>query len=162
MTDVKENFSKLKERRLNLEVMLGDNRIVRVVGEGTIYFQRESLSPLNVTKVFYVLGLKKNLISVSTIEDRGYEVVFSGGHELMYPKGGSIALAKVIEIRHGKLYRFLFQPVGALVSSASDRTHSSTSHRDLCEYLVHRKWGFPPHDKCQRALLRAYREEAQS
>ena len=79
MTSVRENFSKLTEKRLNLEVVLGDDHIVRVVGEGTISFQRDSLPPLNVTKVLYVPRLKKNLISVSTIEDKEYEMVFSGG-----------------------------------------------------------------------------------
>ena len=58
---------------------LGDERIVKVVGVGTVSFHRESLSPLTVSEVLYVPGLKKNLISVSTIEDKGYEVTFKGG-----------------------------------------------------------------------------------
>lgn len=75
-----------------------------------------------MTEVLHVLGLKKHLISVSTIEDRGYEVTFRGGQVLMYPRGGSIDLAKVIEVRHGRLYRFLYQLVGALMSDVSDGT----------------------------------------
>lgn len=122
MIAVKEHFVDFAERRLNLEVVLRNDRTVRAVGEGTISFQRESLPPLNVTEVLYVLVWKKNLTSVSTIEHRGYEVVFRGGQVLMYPKGASIASAKVIEVRHGKLYRFLFQLAGALVSSVSDNT----------------------------------------
>lgn len=51
-----------------------------------------------MTEVLYVVGLKKNLISVSTIEDIGYEVTFRGGHVLMYPRGGSIDSAKVIVV----------------------------------------------------------------
>ena len=108
MTSVREHFSELIERRLNLEVVLGVDRIVRVVGEGTISFQRESLPPLNVIDVLYVLGLKKDVISASMIDDKGDEVVFNGEQVLMYPRGGSIASAKVIEVRHGKLYKFLF------------------------------------------------------
>ena len=42
-------------------------------------FQREFQQPMVVRDVFYVPRLKKNLISVSTIEDRGYEVVFLDG-----------------------------------------------------------------------------------
>ena len=48
----------------------------------------------------------------------------------MYPIGGSINLGKVIGVRHGRLYRFAFQPLRALMSSVSDGT---TNSRDLCE-----------------------------
>lgn len=133
MTSVKEHFSEFTEKRLNLEVVLGDDRTVRVVGEGIVSFQRESLPPLKVTEVLYVSGLKKNLNSVSTIEDIGYEVVFKDGPVLMYPTGGSIASAKVSGVRHGKLYRFLYQSLEALVSSVNDGIQSSTNTMNLCE-----------------------------
>ena len=51
----------------------------------------------------------------------------------MYPKGGSIDLAKVIGVCHGKHYKFLYHPVGALINSVNDDTKSSTSNIDLCE-----------------------------
>ena len=60
-------------------------------------------------------------------------MAFRDGQVVMYPKGGSITSAKVIGVRHGKLYKILFQPTGALVSSVSVSTHSSTSYRKLCE-----------------------------
>ena len=44
---------------------------------------------------------------------------------LLYPKGGNITSARVIGVRQEKLYRLLFQTVGALTCS--------TSNRDLCE-----------------------------
>ena len=100
---------------------------------GTISFQRESLPPLAVSDVLYVPGLKKNLIFVSTIEDKGYEVTFRSGQVIMYPRGSSIDSGKVIGVRHGKLYRIRFQPVGALVSSVEDSTQTTSNNRDLCE-----------------------------
>ena len=48
MTGVREQFTQFSEKELNLEVELGDNRIVRAVGVGTVSFQRESLPPLKV------------------------------------------------------------------------------------------------------------------
>ena len=120
MTNVRDQFTQFLERRFNLEVELGDDRIVRAIGVGIVSFQRESLPPLNVSEVLYVPGLKKNLISVSTIEDKGYEVTFRRGEVIMYPRGGSIDSGKVIGVRHEKLYRFTFQSVGALVSSVGD------------------------------------------
>lgn len=80
------------------------------------------MPPLTVSEVLYVSGLKKNLISVSTIEDKGYEATFRGGQAIMYPSGSSIELGKVIGVRHRKLYWFTFQQVGALVSSVGDNT----------------------------------------
>jgi hypothetical protein len=58
--------------------MLGDNTIVREVERGTISFQRELMPPLVFRDVLYVLGLKNNFISVSSIQDRGSEVSFRG------------------------------------------------------------------------------------
>ena len=87
MTGVREYFSELSESDTNVEVVLGDDRVVRAVGVGTLTFQRESKPPLKVTEVFYVPGMRKNLISVSALEDRGYEVLFRGGQVLMYPRG---------------------------------------------------------------------------
>lgn len=135
MIGVKEQFTQFSKKELNLEVELGDNRIVSVVGVGTISFQRESLPPLKVKEVLYVLGPKNNLISVSIIEDQGYEVTFRRGKAIVYPIGGSIDSGKVIGVRHGRLYRFAFHPLRALMSSVSDGT---TDNRDLCE-LWHRR-----------------------
>ena len=91
-----------------------------------------------VLEVLYVPGLKKDLISVSTIEDKGYEVTFRSGQVIMYPKGSSVESGKVIWVRHGKLYRLCFQMVGALVSSVEDTTQTTSNNRDLCE-LWHRR-----------------------
>ena len=38
MTGARQQFTQFSEKELNLEVQLGDNRIVRVVGVGTISF----------------------------------------------------------------------------------------------------------------------------
>ena len=44
-----------------MEVVFGDDTVVRAVGRGTITFQRESMSPMVLRDVLYVLGLKKEL-----------------------------------------------------------------------------------------------------
>ena len=75
MFDVRECFFELKDRGVDVQVELGDDRIIRVVGRATLSFQRESHPPLRFQDVYY-LGLRKNLISISTTEDRGFEVHF--------------------------------------------------------------------------------------
>jgi len=58
---------------------MGGGRKYSVSGVGTISFQRELGPPITLTNVKYVLGLKKNLVSVVMLEDKGYNVVFSKG-----------------------------------------------------------------------------------
>jgi hypothetical protein len=83
MTGVREHLTDLTQIG-DLEVVLGDDRVVKEVGSGTISFQRESQPPMLLRDVLYVPGLKKNLISVSTIEERGYEVLFHDGQVLLF------------------------------------------------------------------------------
>ena len=61
--------------------------MVKVVGSGIVSFQRESLPPMLLRDVLYVSILKNNLVSISTIEDRGYEVLFFDGNSLFFPNG---------------------------------------------------------------------------
>ena len=46
---------------------------------GTITFERESGKPFLFEVVMHVPGLKKNLVSVAMLEDKGYDVVFNDG-----------------------------------------------------------------------------------
>lgn len=108
MTGAQEFFSKLAERALNIEIVLGDDRTVRVVGVGTVTLEKDSLPPLKVMDVLYDSGMKKNLISMSAMEEKELGVTFLGGQVLMHPRGASITSAKVIGVCSGKLYRFSF------------------------------------------------------
>jgi hypothetical protein len=64
---VREHFTDLRDPEVRIEIALSHDTIVRVVGRGTITFQRESMPPISFRDVLYVLGLKKNLILVSTL-----------------------------------------------------------------------------------------------
>jgi hypothetical protein len=107
MTGVCEHLTDLTQIG-DVEVVLVDDRVVKAVGCRNISFQRESLPPMLLTKVLYVPGLKKNLVLVSAIKERGYEVLFRDGQVLLFPKGSSITSAKVIGTRHEKLYKLMF------------------------------------------------------
>eukprot|EP00253_Pinus_taeda_P003200 PITA_03200 len=147
MTGVHE-YLELSESGTNIEVVLDDDRVVRVVGVGTLTFQRESKPSLKVSYVLYVPGMKKNLISISALEDRGYEVLFRGGQVLMYPRGTPADSARVIGVRHAKVYKFAFEPLLTLSSSTDNRASSS----ELCE-IWHRRIGHMYH-----GALRTLRE----
>jgi len=59
---------------------------------------------MRVKKVLYVPGLAKNLISISAIEDSGYEIIFRDGKVFIHLRGSSSRKTKVIGIKEGKLY----------------------------------------------------------
>jgi hypothetical protein len=102
MTWVLEHLTDLTQIG-DLEVVLGDDRVVKAIGSGTVSFHREYLPPMLLREVLYVPGLKKNLVSVSFIEERGYQMLFHDGQVLLFPKGSSITSAKVIGARHEKM-----------------------------------------------------------
>ena len=59
-----------------IHVELGDDARYQVQGVVTVSFERESGKPLSFADVLYVPGLTRNLISVSTLKDKGYQVKF--------------------------------------------------------------------------------------
>jgi len=75
----KSLFSTLEEKDLKIHIEMGDDGKYSVSGVGTVAFQREHGAPLTLTDVKYVPRLKKNLVSVAMLEDKGYNVVFSKG-----------------------------------------------------------------------------------
>ena len=77
MTGDKSLFSVLEEKDLKMRIEMGDDGRYSVLGVGTISFQRKHGAPLTLKDVMYVPGLKKNLVLVMMLEDKGYDVVFS-------------------------------------------------------------------------------------
>jgi len=53
---------------------------------------------MRMKEVLYVPGLKKNLLPISTLEEKGFRVAFMDGHVLMWPKGKRFDDAMVIGI----------------------------------------------------------------
>ena len=58
----------------------------------------ETGDQLHMNNVLYVPGLKKNLLSISALEDKGYGVAFMNGKVLTWPKDSSIDSARVIGV----------------------------------------------------------------
>jgi hypothetical protein len=79
MTGDKESFSDLEEKDLKMHIEMGDDGKYSATSIGTITFQRESGNPFKLKNVMHVPVLKKNLVSVAMLEDKGYDVVFSSG-----------------------------------------------------------------------------------
>ena len=79
MTSDKSLSSALEEKDLNMRIEMDDNGKYSVSRVGTVASQREHGAPITLTNVKYVPVLKKNLVSVTMLEDKSYNVVFSKG-----------------------------------------------------------------------------------
>jgi hypothetical protein len=77
-----------------------------VKGVGTSIFQLDSDIPLQLSEVLYLRGMKRNLVSVSALEGKGYKVTFSEGKVLAWHKNSRMNSARVIGFRKNNLYRF--------------------------------------------------------
>jgi len=77
-------FKQLKEKDMQFQIELVHDGKYASKGVGTINFKREFGSPLHLRDVGYALRLKRNLFSVATLEDKGYDVIFSKGKA--YPR----------------------------------------------------------------------------
>ena len=53
----------------------------------------DSGTNLNITEILYVLGIKKNLLSVSALEDKGFLVTFMEGKAFLWHKDSSLESA---------------------------------------------------------------------
>jgi len=77
-TGYKEALSNLIEKETNLEIVLRDNATYRVKGIGNVTLQLDQSNSIHL-QVLYVSDIKRNLVSMSTMEDKGYKVSFIDG-----------------------------------------------------------------------------------
>jgi hypothetical protein len=91
MTGYKEILSDFETKYFAEQVELGDEKCYKIEGVGSISFRLESGARLHVDEVLYVPGLKKNLLSVATLEDKGYWVIFKDRKALLWAKGSHLS-----------------------------------------------------------------------
>ena len=96
MIGFKYCFTKLEKKKLDFFIELGDNAKYHATGIGIVKFQRESSKPLLVEYVLYVPGMTKNLVLVSTLEDKGYIVTFERGKVYSHLKDSKAAKVIVV------------------------------------------------------------------
>ena len=119
------------EKESSEQVIIGDDASYSVKGFGTSSLHLDSSITLQLSNVLYVPGIKRNLISISALEDKGYHVAFSKGKVLVWLENSSFKDAQVIGVRHESLYRVCTCPLQDLVhdsSSLCDLWHQRLAH----------------------------------
>jgi hypothetical protein len=124
MTSQKNTLSRLIEKDSPTKISLGDDYQYPIKGMGEATYKLDSGTSMRMKDVLYVLGLKKNLLSISALDKKGFMVAFIDGEVLEWSKGKTIEDAVVIRIEEGHLYKLKGHSDVAL-------THSSESPCEL-------------------------------
>ena len=88
ITGYKEALDSTLEK-VNGKVTINDNSAHSIKGIGNCTLKLKSGSSLLIKGVLYVLGIKMNLISVTTLEDDGHNVAFMDGKVITWAKNSS-------------------------------------------------------------------------
>jgi hypothetical protein len=104
MTRYREHHTDLVEKDSRSHVVLGDDARYTVKGFGAISFQLDSSTPLHLSDVLFVPGMRRNLVFISALEDKGYKVAFSYGKVLSWHKNSSMGSTRVIGVQEDSLY----------------------------------------------------------
>jgi hypothetical protein len=94
MIGYREHLIDLVEKESRLHFVLGDNARYTLKGVGYSSFQLD-------------YGMKRNLVSISTLEHKGYKVIFSEGKFIAWHKNSRVYYARLIGVRENNLYRLI-------------------------------------------------------
>ena len=86
-------------------VTIGNNSTYPVKGIGTCSIQLRTGVTLKLKDVLFVLGIKRNLVSIYELVDEGFQVTFNEDKVLYWPKYSNLKNAIIIGSRDGTLYK---------------------------------------------------------
>jgi hypothetical protein len=130
MAGYKNALANFKKMKFSAHVELGNDASYAIKGIGSTSFRLESGATLHFEEIMYILGLKKNIISVADLEYKGYWVTFMKKKALLRLEDGEMCSTIVIGFREGGIYKVLGRAIQTLV-------HSTISP---CE-MWHRRFG---------------------
>jgi len=86
-----------------VQIEHGDDGRYSTTGIGIVTFKKEFGSHIFLKYVMFIPGLKKNLIFVAVLEDRGYDVIFNKGKSFL--KHVATRKVKQIGVRVKNIYK---------------------------------------------------------
>ena len=75
-----------RKKKFTIHVELGDDSTYKIEGVGSTSLQLDSGIVLHVDDILYVPGLKKNLLYVVGLEDKGQRVLFMDKKVFLWAK----------------------------------------------------------------------------
>ena len=123
MTGKKQTLSRIEEKSSPNKVSLGDKYKCPIKGICESRYKIDSVTSMKMKEVLYVPCLKKNLLSISALDKKGYRFAFIDGQVLMWSKGKTLEDVVIIG-EEGGLYKLKGHPKTTLV-------HDTTSSSEL-------------------------------
>eukprot|EP00253_Pinus_taeda_P015860 PITA_15860 len=105
------------EKDTNLEIILRDNTTYPVKGAGNVTLQLNQGNTIHLQEVLYVPNLKKNLVPISTMEDKGFKVAFIDGKVHVWKR--NFKQAFTLGFKADNLYQVGGSPLGAMSCNTS-------------------------------------------
>jgi hypothetical protein len=142
MTGYEDSLSNLVHKYSPHKVKLGDDYQYPVKGVGESSYNLDLGKLMKMKEVFYVPGLKKNLLSILALDKEGFRVAFVDGKVLMWPIGKTFDDAVVIGVEDGGLYKLKGQSDSSMVHDTvnpSELWHRRFSHLHYKAIIVVRK-----------------------
>jgi hypothetical protein len=131
MTGKKNNLSCILEKKFSHKVTLGDDYQYPIKGIGESNYKLDSENSITMKDILYVPGLKKNLLSISTLDKKGYRVAFIDGEVLIWAKGETLNEAIIIRSEENGLYKLKGHPETAMIhaiKNSCELWHRILSH----------------------------------
>ena len=113
MTRFKDSISNVQRKRFHTKVEFDDNGTYAIEVIGSTSLKLDSGWPLHLEEIFYVPGLKKNLLLVGVLEEKGYTVAFTKGKAIMWPLDGDMSSTIEIGVKEGNVYHLTRNPIQA-------------------------------------------------
>ena len=105
MTWYKYSLINLWKQDSTYRVKLGDDSQYPIKWIGESSYQLDSSKPIKMKDVLSVLGLKKKILSISSLDAKGFWVAFVDGQVVMWPRRKTIDDETIIGEQEGGLYK---------------------------------------------------------
>jgi hypothetical protein len=105
MVGKRDILSCISENKFSQKVTLGDDYQYLIKGVRESNHKLNSGNSLKIKDVLYVPGLNKNLLSISSLEKKGFRFAFIDGEVLMWAKGETLNEGIIIGSEENGLYK---------------------------------------------------------
>ena len=86
MTGNRGALTSYRKKKFITQVELGDDSTYKIEGVGSPSLQLDSDMVLHIDDILYVPGLKKNILSIVGLEDKGHIVLFMDKKVFLWEK----------------------------------------------------------------------------
>jgi hypothetical protein len=124
-------LSCISEKNLSQKVALGDDYQYPIKGVGESNHKLNSGNSLKMKDVLYVPSLKKNILSISYLEKKGFRFSFIDGEVPMWAKGETLNEAIIIGNEENGLYKLKVHSEAAMthaIENSCEIWHKILAH----------------------------------